>query len=264
MHSSNSPHQEPEEVFLPLSPKRYADFYSIEMDSFYKDIQFYKNNISVNSRVLELGCGTGRICNNLAQSGRKVTGLDLSIDMLQRAKSRQQTAVQYICMNMCQMAFSCKFDHIIIPYNTLNLLCQKSLIISCLQEAQKLLKPRGTLLFQVHIPQIPETEKHRKIFQFQMLTLPQNGGKLIKESIRSFSPETESFYLNERYRLRTSYSNAEKKDFQHTLQLADFSFNTWLQIIKTSGFQPISFFGDYNNRPFNGTNDTLLLAILGS
>jgi len=97
-----------------------------------------------------------------------------------------------------------------------------------------------------------------------MLTLPQNGGKLIKESIRSFSPETERFYLNERYRLRTSYSNAEKKDFQHTLQLADFSFNTWLQIIKTSGFQPISFFGDYNNRPFNGTNDTLLLAILGS
>ena len=261
MHSIISPHQEPEEVFLPLSPKRYADFYSIEMDSFYKDIQFYKNNIAADAKVLELGCGTGRISHNLAQSGRKVTGLDLSIDMLQRAKSRIQTDVHYVCMDMCQIGFVSQFDHIIIPYNTLNLLCHKSAIICCLQEARRLLKPRGTLLFQVHIPQIPETEKHEKIFQFQMLTLPDNRGKLIKESIRSFAPETESFYLNERYRLRTTGSNAEKKDFQHTIQLADFSFAQWVQIVQDSGLRPLSLFSDYNNRPFDSTSDVLLLAI---
>jgi ubiquinone/menaquinone biosynthesis C-methylase UbiE len=261
MHESESPHIEPEEVFLPLSGARYAAFYALEMDGFSGDILFYQNNIPTASTVLELGCGTGRISRSLSKTARNVTGLDLSQEMLQQAACDSSTSVNYVCMDMCTMAFTEKFDSIIIPYNTPNLLLTKSRIKTCFKQIHSLLQPDGTLLFQVYIPNEKmfkkEEEKH---FQFQMFTLPNKKGKLIKETIRSFSRQTNTLQLEERYRIRGTKQNPIKEDFRHTLQLAVFSFEKWLTILRDSNFQIISLFGDYNNRPFNQHNDTILLV----
>jgi len=263
MHTPHIPHKEPEEVFLPLNPSRYADFYSLEMDMFSKDISFYQKHISEASKVLELGCGTGRICRNLSQSGKDVTGIDLSQEMLRYAAKQTQDKTQYICMDMCRMGFSQMFDHIIIPYNTLNLLKTDSLILKCLKQVYEFLKPGGTLLFQVHLPEQNRTDKEsKKIFQFQIFSLPDNKGKLIKESIRSYVSGTELFFLEERYRIRPSSNNQKKEDLHHIFQLAGFSFEKWLDLINQSQFKITSLFGDYNSVAFNQLKDSRLLTIL--
>lgn len=110
MHTPHTQHKEPEEVFLPLSPSRYAEFYSLEMDKHTSDICFYLNNSAEYSKVLELGCGTGRISRELSKTCRNVTGLDLSHEMLQLATSHDTNGTDYICMDMCQMAFTTQFD----------------------------------------------------------------------------------------------------------------------------------------------------------
>jgi len=262
MHTPHTPHKEPEEVFLPLSPSRYAEFYSLEMDKHTSDICFYLNNSAEYSKVLELGCGTGRISRELSKTCRNVTGLDLSHEMLQLATSHDTNGTDYICMDMCQMAFTTQFDHIIIPYNTLNLLRTESAILQCLQQANSLLTSTGSLLFQVYLPERSLLKQTEKLFQFQMLSLPDNTGKLIKESIRSFTSDTDIFSLEERYRVRPSDPDSKKEDLHHIFQLAGFSFEKWISLIKFSHFKVTALFGDYSNRPFDKAKDRLLLAIV--
>lgn len=261
MKKFHPPHIEPEEVFLPLSTTRYTEFYALEMDDFSEDIPFYQNNIPAGSTILELGCGTGRIGRSLSRTAQSVTGLDLSHEMLRQAASVSNTAIHYVCMDMCKMAFTQKFDSIVIPYNTSNLLQVESKIISCFKQVHTLLRTDGTLLFQIYIPDTNILKKEgEKLFQFQMFSLPCNKGKLIKETIRSFSRQANTLQLEERYRVRGNQQNPIKEDLRHTLQLAAFSLKKWITILSKANFQIISLSGDYNSRPFNKANDSLLLV----
>lgn len=254
------PHKEPEEIFLPLSQERYVEFYSLEMDPFSKDIAFYQKNLPNASRVLELGCGTGRISRALSSS-HTMFGLDLSHAMLQQAKQHHKLEVGYVCMDMTQMAFQKPFDHIIIPYNTLNLLQSRSRTIDCLRQIHTLLSPHGTLLFQIYIvgKEMHETSDI-KSFQFQIFPLPAKKGKLIKESIRSFNPEKKIITLEERYRLRPTPPALGKEDLRHTLYLSGFSFERWLSILHDAGLNQLTLYGDYDNRPFRAEQDSMLLV----
>jgi 2-polyprenyl-3-methyl-5-hydroxy-6-metoxy-1,4-benzoquinol methylase len=253
-------HKEPEEIFLPLSDKRYADFYAIEMDGFVQDIQFYKEHSTQGSSILELGCGTGRISRALASSGRSVVGLDLSYSMLNKATHCPGDSTLYVCMDMTKMAIQQKFDHILIPYNSLNLLRHNVSIAKCLQQTHDLLKPDGTLLLQIYIPDLQILQLNgQRLFQFQMFSLGNNRGKLIKETLRSYLSEKKEILLEERYRLRPVQKNVTREDLSHVLHLAGFSLEEWLDILRTNGFHKLSLFGDYDSRPFHPKTNALLL-----
>lgn len=255
-----SRHKEPEEVFLPLNDKKYAEFYSIEMDGFTEDVKFYNAHCKKGSRVLELGCGTGRIGSALASSGRLLTELDLSLEMLLLAKKAATHSPAYLCMDMTQMAFTEDFDHILIPYNTLNLLKEEAPIKRCLKQAHHSLASEGSLLLQLHIPDqdlIQMNGENR--FQFQMFSLPYCPGKLIKETLRHYHIDTQTIHLEERYRVRPIGNNESREDFNHTLKLAGFSVDRWLSLLKECGFQNLTLFGDYSSRPFQKKDDSILL-----
>jgi SAM-dependent methyltransferase len=254
-------HKEPEEIFFPLSDKQYTEFYSIEMDSFSDDIEFYKKYCKKHSSVLELGCGTGRISRALSSFGCSVISLDLSFEMLQQGRSHPGNQFTAVCMDMTEMAFNRKFDHIIIPYNTLNLIRDHALIAKCLQQAHALLNPGATLLLQLHIPdpELLQSNNH-KLFQFQIFPLRDRPGKLIKETLRWYLPEKKEIHLEERYRSRPTEPSTDRKDFHHTLCLAGFSLTEWLRLFEVNGFHDISLFGDYNSRPFQIEKDSTLLV----
>lgn len=260
MDHTFSEHKEPEEIFLPLSEKRYAEFYSIEMGDFTGDIEFYQKHCKEDSNILELGCGTGRISKALASSGHLTTGLDLSLEMLRQAKKPSTRTPSYICMDMTQMAFRVGFDHILIPYNTLNLLKEEALVKRCLKQTHSYLKSEGTLLLQLHIPDQELIQiKGEKRFQFQMFPLTHGKGKLIKETFRYYNADTQTIHLEERYRVRPIDNSGSKEDFSHNLSLAGFSVERWHSILQQCGFQNLSLFGDYNSRPFTIKDDSILL-----
>jgi len=231
------------------------------MDSFSNDIEFYQKHCTEGSRILELGCGTGRISKVLASLNNSIIGLDLSLEMLRHAKKTPIDSLAYLCMDMTQMAFTCVFDHILIPYNTLNLLRDEALIKHCLQQTWHHLESNGTLLLQLHIPDKELIQmKGEKRFQFQMFPLPHVRGKLIKETLRRYCKDTQSIHMEERYRICPTDDNTSRKNFSHTLQLAGFSEKRWIYLLKLCGFRNITLFGEYNSRPFQSNNDQILLV----
>ena len=258
MDDSFQEHLEPEELFFPLSREQYASFYALEMDNFQADIHFYQQRISCGSKVLELGCGTGRIGSSLSAAGHSVVGVDISFPMVKRATRNEQDSVQYVCMDMTQMGFKTKFDHVLIPYNTLNLLRHKTSIDYCLQQIHQILNPGGTLLLHLYIPSRELLAlKGSKLFQFQLFPLDSSGGKLIKETLRSVREETGEIRLEERYRVRPMAGREKRKDYHHVFHLAGFSLQKWMDILQECGFHALSLYGGYDCRPYD--DDSLLL-----
>ena len=69
------------------------------------------------SSILDIGCGTGRHSLGLAAKGMKMTGIDLSHDMLNMARTRARDAgldITFIQGDASQTRLEEKFDHAII------------------------------------------------------------------------------------------------------------------------------------------------------
>ena len=249
---------EPRLVFLPLSPEDYVDFYNLEMDSFDDDVAFYATFIHHHSNVLELGCGSGRLTRLLAPKCRWITGVDNSPEMLGQAQHEKHENITFLPGNMAKLKLDQRYDCIIIPYNTLNLLNPKNLTEKCLRTCRHHLKENGSLLFQVfHPTSIMIQSAGEKLFQFIILKR-NNGDTIIKETIKRYSIKDEVLELVERYRDRPLVSQKPQRDLEHKLELYAPRKRKWEQILKNCGFKFEHCFGSYALEPFIEVKDSIL------
>ncbi|MGB3221912.1 MAG: methyltransferase domain-containing protein [Desulforhopalus sp.] len=257
---------EPEDVFLPLPEDLACEFYALEMGGFTEDINFFEGLLPRQGTFLELGCGTGRIAQKLAEaepSGRRIIGIDISTPMLRLASRRDQSSKNlpgYVCMDMVQLAFSIDFDAILIPYNTLNLLNSENKITECLNGCRKYLKPEGMLLVQLFIPS-ENFIRQRKTFQFQMFDRP-DGGKLIKELVKQYEPLSQSVLIEERYRVRPLPTEKTKEDWNSVYSVAGFSVDKWLSLFSEAGFSMTNAYGDYSGCHYQSSPSSILIVHL--
>jgi len=244
---------------------RYTSFYELELTDFLEDLPFYRQHLPPPpARILELGCGTGRLGRALADGGYRLVGIDLSQAMLREAVARQPAGESpppaYLCMDMTRLAFRTSFDAIIIPYNTMNLLTAPGAAEQCLAEAGSLLAPGGRLLLQLFVP----ARAHlaligKKQFQFQIFDCP-DGAKVIKEILKWREGDSALFNLRETYRLRYR-PNRDNEDWQYDYQILGYDYERWRQMLSRAGFAGETAHGDYHQTPFTeGSHSTLLLA----
>ncbi|WP_458121677.1 class I SAM-dependent DNA methyltransferase [Paenibacillus sp. Z6-24] len=113
--------------------------------------------------VAELGCGTGSITIPLVNSGFRMTGIDLSSDMLSVARDKMEStpqghrlfqdgSVQWICQNMTSWKLPEPVDSVISFCDCLNYLTEPEDIVHTFQSTYAGLKPGGTFIFDVHHP----------------------------------------------------------------------------------------------------------------
>ncbi len=122
-----------------------------------QDVVFYREAArEFGDPVLELGCGTGRITMALAEAGKRITGLDLSERMLERAVKKRaalrveaRERVHLVQGNMAGFDLGEKFRLIIIPFRPFQHLLEVHEQMNCLECARKHLAPGGRLILDV-------------------------------------------------------------------------------------------------------------------
>ena len=146
-----------------ISPALYdsfiADYYdeSPIVRGRTQDVAFYRDAArDFGDPVLELGCGTGRITMALAQMGKRVTGLDVSEKMLERATlkrsalhTEERERVHLVQGDMAKFELGEKFKLIIIPFRPFQHLLEVRQQMDCLNCARKHLSPGGRLILDV-------------------------------------------------------------------------------------------------------------------
>ena len=240
---------EPAEVFSPLPGDLYPTVFHIETDQLREDLLFYQNTlIKHQSRtILELGCGTGRVIEYLYDRGFNIAGIDYSRNMLGFSKTSRYAPTAE--MDMRRLGFSCCFDTVLVPHNTLNLIGDIEDINTCLAEIRRVLLSDGILALQLFIPD-NELREHpgKRYFQFSLFDiLPKK--KLLKETVRIYSPEKEQLLLEERYKFRSFNAPQENRNYRHILKLAAFSFRKWKDILVDQGFRILTAHCDFTGTP---------------
>ena len=70
-------------------------------------------------RVLDAGCGTGRVAAELARQGRLVTGVDNDADMLERAKAKD-AVVRWVLADLASVDLDQTFDVVVMAGDVLH------------------------------------------------------------------------------------------------------------------------------------------------
>ena len=138
--------------------------------------------------ILDLGCGTGQLTNEIAASGAKVTGLDASTEMIGQAR-QNYPGLRFMLSDAAAMPFEGEFDAI-FSNAALHWMLEKERVASAMARA---LKPGGRLVAELggtgNTRRIVEAWKAILPHYCDFLTLP---SKTYFPSIREYSEVLEN------------------------------------------------------------------------
>jgi SAM-dependent methyltransferase len=123
------------------------------------DVTFCERAFPTPGRLLDLGCGTGRLCLHFAGMGYECIGVDLSDEMLARAKDNLQTIehdaryrVRLVTANITDATLleGETFDYAACLFSTLGMVRGAENRARVIANAFRLLKPGGRFLLHAH------------------------------------------------------------------------------------------------------------------
>jgi ubiquinone/menaquinone biosynthesis C-methylase UbiE len=101
--------------------------------------------------MVELGCGAGRMTRSFARHYKFVIALDLSSEMLARARQVHATYDNILWMQIGGADLACLGNHsvdFVFSYLVLQHLPSEELVVAYIKELMRVLKPTGGFLFQ--------------------------------------------------------------------------------------------------------------------
>jgi SAM-dependent methyltransferase len=128
------------------------------------DVDYYVDLASrVRGKVLEYGCGNGRITLPMARVGCPVVGVDLSRPMLDDLEARLvreprevRERVRWIEADMRELVLRERFELVICPFNAFLHLYERVDVEAFLARVRRHLAPKGRFVFDVSVPDATE------------------------------------------------------------------------------------------------------------
>jgi len=138
-----------------------------------------------NKRILDAGCGAGYFCRKLARKGAKVTGIDISNNLIEIAKSKekgQSLGISYYAGSTSNLGMlsSSTFDVVVSNMALMDTLNLKKAI----QEISQVLKTNGKLVFSISHPCFASSSKNE--WEKQPLDSERNEDRLYRKIDRYF------------------------------------------------------------------------------
>ncbi len=128
------------------------------------------------AHILDLGCGTGHLAAALVGRGYKVTGLDLSADMLRYARENASGAA-FICADARDFKLRADFDLVVSTFDSMNHILTEDELEHAFANVRGCLKPGGRFIFDLNMAKAFENEWWKSsFFLFDDHTYIMRGG----------------------------------------------------------------------------------------
>lgn len=105
--------------------------------------------------VLDLGCGTGRMTVELAERGYDMTGVDLSVEMLDAARARASEhgldgKILWLCQDMREFELYGTVDAVVSCLDCINHITVPAELRKCFSLVHNYLSPDGLFIFDIN------------------------------------------------------------------------------------------------------------------
>jgi ubiquinone/menaquinone biosynthesis C-methylase UbiE len=122
---------------------------------FQADVDYVERHCPGPARLIDLGCGTGRLLIRLAKAGWGGVGVDLSAEMLAEARRRAAEVgvpIDLIQGNLAELdaVADASFDHAACLFSTLGMVVGEEARRRVVGHAFRVLRPGGTFVLHVH------------------------------------------------------------------------------------------------------------------
>jgi SAM-dependent methyltransferase len=242
-----------------------ADLYDLEHGEFADDLDLYLNlALMVGDPVLEVGCGTGRLLRPLAAAGHRLSGLDRSSVMLDRARSalareRLSERVALVTGDMTEAAAAPggPFGLVIVALNGLlhlESLAQQRAALVALRGA---LDPRGQLVLDVLNP-TPEALRALEGIHHEGTWIRADETRVDKFSSRRISPAEQTIRTELWYDLTAPNGSLRRVATSFTMR---YLHRAELELLlELAGFVEWQVYGGYDLEPFDDGSERLIVT----
>jgi SAM-dependent methyltransferase len=251
-----------------------ADYYdeSPVVQNRMQDVAFYRDAArEFGDPVLELGCGTGRITMAVAEAGKRITGLELSERMLERAVRKRaalrveaRERVHLVQGDMAKFDLGEKFRLVIIPFRAFQHLLEVRHQMDCLECARKHLKPGGRLIldvFQTDAERMHDPVHHREMLVAEYKSA--DGREVrITERVAAFHRAEQRNEVEMIFSVVHPGGRKERLVFAWTLR---YFFRYEVEhLLERCGFEAMALYGDFDRSPLNDSSPEMIYVAQAS
>ena len=198
--------------------------------------------------MLELACGTGRIAIPLAKAGLKVTGIDLSVGMLDAARRKaavESAPVTWLEADMRNFDLGATFSTIILAANALCHLLTIADFEACTACVRKHLAPGGQFIVDVFVPNcVILTRDPAGRFVMSEYDDPDGKGRIVVTERNLYEADTQ---IN---RITTYHAWPTGEQVVGELNMRMYFPQELDALLKYNGLPVGQKFGDYEGTPF--------------
>jgi SAM-dependent methyltransferase len=241
----------------------YAPFYDWENARTVarRDVAFWQRLAAAHAgRVLELGCGTGRITLPVARAGAHIIGIDRSLEMLSRARRRLRRTklldrARLVRGDIRSLPFRSRpgFDLVMAPYGIVQSLTRERDLETTLQSVARVLRRGGVFGIDL-VPDLPRwSEYERKVSlagsrsRASRLTLIESVRQDRRRRLTVFDQE----YVERRGRARRVH--------RFSLTFRTLSVPQMARRLESAGFRIQAVLGDYQGGPWDQRADVWVI-----
>lgn len=210
-------------------------------------------------RLLELGCGTGRITFPLARVGVHVVGIDRSAEMLARAAARQRrarkkSAIRLVRGDIRALPFPDQtFPLVAAPYGILQSLLRERDLAATLAAVARVLEPDGILGLEL-VADLPSWKEYRNRVSLKGKGAGGTDITLI-ESVRQDRDKRLTVFEQEFVERRGG--TRHRRTFN--LMFRTLTVPQMVRRLEKAGFSTAALLGDYQGGPWDSRADVWII-----
>lgn len=221
-----------------------SKYYDVIFTKDENTVNFLKGDLQINSKVLDVACGTGTYSIALGEEGVKVQGMDLDEEMINKAIAKNNNSnVRFIAGDMLKLENiyeAHSFHKVFCIGNSLVHLSTKEEIEKAIEQMYKVLKKEGTLVIQII--------NYDRILSKNIKALPtilreEQGVEFVRKY--ELNGEGKIIFLGQ--------INIEEdgNSYENGVELIPLQSEELKQMLLKIGFKNIEFYGSFKKETYN-------------
>ena len=233
----------------------FAQVYDLFMDNVpyeawgeYLDKLFKEYGIE-DGLLLDLGCGTGKLTQYLAEKGYDMIGVDYSYEMLDIAKMRSQESILYLMQDMREFELYGTVRGIYSACDCLNYILEEDELRQVFALANNYLDPGGIFVFDINTPY-----KYYELLAENTFAENREEGSFIWENYFDEEEQINEYDLT----LYIKEDDGRYQRFEETHYQRCYTLDTIQTLLEEAGLEFVAAYDAYTKEPITEESEKVL------